>query len=132
VESAIDQDIEPINGFGFKVFYGREVKLSENNGVRDRALKVIFSAFDLLNSDKDSSGKLVKSEETTLFGHGAGLDSFELVGLILSIEGKIAEEFGVIVTLADEKAMSQKSSPFRNVATMANYVVQLIEESNRG
>jgi len=106
--------------------------MSENNNVRSRALKVIFSVFDLHNSDKDSAGKLVKSEDMTLFGPGTVLDSFELVRLILSIERKIDEEFGVRVTLADEKAMSQRSSPFRTVETMANYIVQLMEESNHG
>ena len=106
--------------------------MSENNGVRDRAVKVIYSAIDLINSEKDSAGKLVKSEETCLFGHGANLDSFELVGLVLSVENKVAQEFGMAVTLADEKAMSQRSSPFRSVATMANYIVHVIEGSDRG
>jgi acyl carrier protein len=106
--------------------------MSVSNATRERAIKVIYSAFDLINSEKGSEGKLIESEETTLFGHGANLDSFELVGLVLSVESKIAQEFGVVVTLADEKAMSQRSSPFRTVATMANYIVQVIEESKRG
>jgi len=110
----------------------REVAMSVSNAIRDRAIKVIYSAFDLINSEKGSEGKLIESEETTLFGHGANLDSFELVGLVLSVESKVAQEFGVVVTLADEKAMSQRSSPFRTVATMANYIVQVIEESKRG
>jgi acyl carrier protein len=104
----------------------------EGNDVRDRALKVIFSSFDVHNADRDSSGKLMKAEDTTLFGDEAGLDSFELVRLILSIERDVNEEFGVAITLADEKAMSQRSSPFQSAGTMANYIVQLIEESNRG
>ena len=65
-------------------------------------------------------------------GPASSLDSFELVGLVLSLESKIAEEFGVAVTLADEKAMSQRSSPFRTVATMADYIVHVIEECKRG
>lgn len=103
-----------------------------NNTIRDEAIKVIYSALDLINSEKGSEGKLIKSEETTLFGHGANLDSFELVGLVLSVESKIAQELGAVITLADEKAMSQRSSPFRTVATMADYIVQVIEETKRG
>ena len=106
--------------------------MSEANNVRDWALKVIFSSFDVHNADRDSTGKLMKSEDTTLFGDRAGLDSFELVRLILSIEREISEEFGVAVTLADEKAMSQRSSPFRSAGTMANYIVELIGECGRG
>ncbi|TKB56493.1 MAG: hypothetical protein E8D49_15465 [Nitrospira sp.] len=75
---------------------------------------------------------MISSENTTLFGHGAVLDSFELVRLILSVETRIDEEFDVVVTLADEKAMSQRSSPFRTVETLANYIVQLVGENNHG
>ena len=110
----------------------REVAVGVNNTIRDEAIKVIYSALDLINSEKGSEGKLIKSEETTLFGHGANLDSFELVGLVLSVESKIAQELGAVITLADEKAMSQRSSPFRTVATMADYIVQVIEETKRG
>ena len=110
----------------------REVAVGVNNTIRDGAIKVIYSALDLINSEKGSEGKLIKSEETTLFGHGANLDSFELVGLVLSVESKIAQELGAVITLADEKAMSQRSSPFRTVATMADYIVQVIEETKRG
>jgi acyl carrier protein len=110
----------------------REVAMSASNVTRDRVIKVIYSAFGLINSEKGSEGKLIESEETILFGHGANLDSFDLVGLVLSVESKVAQEFGVAVTLADEKAMSQRSSPFRTVATMADYIAQVIEEGKRG
>jgi acyl carrier protein len=103
-----------------------------NSAMRDRVIKVIYSALDLINSEKGSEGKLIESEETSLMGPASSLDSFELVGLVLSLESKIAEEFGVAVTLADEKAMSQRSSPFRTVATMADYIVHVIEECKRG
>jgi acyl carrier protein len=110
----------------------REVAMSASNVTRDRVIKVIYSAFGLINSEKGSEGKLIESEETILFGHGANLDSFDLVGLVLSVESKVTKEFGVAVTLADEKAMSQRSSPFRTVATMADYIVEMIEETKRG
>ncbi len=112
--------------------YGGEAKMTDSNDVRSRALKVIYSVFEFHNSDKDSIGKLIPSENTTLFGQGAALDSFELVRVILSIERGIDEEFGVEVTLADEKAMSQRSSPFRSVETLASYIVKLMEEGNHG
>ena len=115
-----------------KLNYGGEAKMTESNDVRGRALKVIYSVFEFHNSDKDSIGKLIPSENTTLFGQGAVLDSFELVRVILSIERGVDEEFGVEVTLADEKAMSQRSSPFRSVETLASYIVQLMEEGNHG
>jgi hypothetical protein len=109
-----------------------DIKMEESNGIRQRAIEVIFSAIDVVNCEKSNTSRLIKSEDTTLFGHGSGLDSFELVGLILSIESKVTEHFGVAVTLADERAMSERNSPFRSVSTMANYIVRLVEESKRG
>lgn len=106
--------------------------MTESSDVRGRALKVIYSVFESHNSDKDSIGGLISSENTTLFGQEAVLDSFELVRVILLIERGLDEEFGVEVTLADEKAMSQRSSPFRSVETLANYIVKLVEEDNHG
>ncbi len=103
--------------------------MSEYNGVRDSVIKLIYASFD---SEGHSASKLDKSEETVLFGHGAVLDSFELVGLILAIERKITQEFAIAVTLANEKAMSQKTSPFRSVAALADYAAQCIEEGKRG
>ena len=38
-------------------------------------------------------------------------------------------EAGLAIALADERAMSQKQSPFRTVDTLCDYVATLIEES---
>lgn len=103
--------------------------MSEHNGVRGRVIKLIYASFD---SEGHSANKLNKSEETVLFGHGSVLDSFELVGLILAIESKITQEFSITVTLANEKAMSQMNSPFRSVAALADYAVQLIQDGKSG
>ena len=54
----------------------------------------------------------VVSENSNLIGQDGLLDSLGLVNLILLVEERIADELGVSVTLADEKAMSQRSSPF--------------------
>ncbi len=61
--------------------------------------------------------------ETRLFGQGGILDSMGLVSLVIAVEQAIEERYGVSVALADEKAMSQKSSPYRTVGTLAAYAV---------
>ena len=42
----------------------------------------------------------------------------------------IADEFDVHVTLADERAISQRSSPFRTVGTLADYIVMVMKETD--
>jgi D-alanine--poly(phosphoribitol) ligase subunit 2 len=66
--------------------------------------------------------------ETPLFGDSGLFDSLGLVSLVLAVEEAVADESGVPVSLADERAMSQARSPFRTVRSLAEYAAGLIEE----
>lgn len=61
--------------------------------------------------------------DTALFGSGGGLDSMGLVTLVVEVEQVLAERFGLQITLADDRAMSQRSSPFRTVGTLVAYIL---------
>lgn len=65
--------------------------------------------------------------DTPLFGASGLLDSLGLVSLVLALEQEIADRLGATVALADDKALSQKHSPFRTVGTLADYAVAQIE-----
>jgi hypothetical protein len=54
------------------------------------------------------------------------------VSLIVAIEQAVEDELAVSVVLADEKAMSQRSSPFRTVGSLAAYVRARLEERTGG
>jgi acyl carrier protein len=71
---------------------------------------------------------LAKSADTVLFGKSGSLDSLGLVNLIVAVEQGLEETFEASLTLADERAMSQKNSPFRNVNALAEYVDVLLSE----
>jgi acyl carrier protein len=71
------------------------------------------------------------TDETHLIGGKSPLDSIGLVTLIADLEGDIQKEFGVTVTLADEKAMSLTVSPFRRVGTLVAYVEQKVGEAGK-
>lgn len=66
-------------------------------------------------------------EDTILFGEN--LDSMGVVFLASDLEEKISIQLGFDITLADERAMSQKTSPFRSVKTLIKYTLTLIEEA---
>jgi acyl carrier protein len=57
-----------------------------------------------------------------LFDAQSSLDSLGLVTLILNIEDKLSEKFGLNITLADDKAMSQTNSPFRSTESLTEYI----------
>jgi acyl carrier protein len=61
---------------------------------------------------------------TRLFGEGGLLDSMALVSLVIAVEQNLEEKFDVAVALADEKALSQRSSPYRTIGTLAAYAAQ--------
>ena len=65
---------------------------------------------------------------TPIFGEDSMLDSLGLVTLLVEIEQNIEDEFGQEITIADEKAMSLRNSPFRNVETLNSYIETLIIE----
>lgn len=66
------------------------------------------------------------SRDTLLFGESGLLDSVGLVSLIVAIEQEIENDLGVSIVLADERAMSQKNSPFRSIGALADYAATLV------
>jgi acyl carrier protein len=60
--------------------------------------------------------------ETRLFGPSGVLDSLGLVSVLVELEQKLADLAGTSVTLMDDRAMSQTSSPFRTVDSLADYL----------
>jgi|GEM_PF-365704 acyl carrier protein len=94
----------------------------------DRTYKVLFSAVDQLNEELLPKQRLTKTPETVVFGHMGKLDSLALVNFLMLTEQKLEDEFNFPISLADERAMSQERSPFRTLATMADYIGQLLRE----
>ncbi|AEA34595.1 hypothetical protein [Hippea maritima] len=89
---------------------------------------LIIESLKELNEELEIEALINPNENTKLYGINGVLDSLALVTLITDLEEKISEEFGKDITLADEKAMSQRISPFRSVETLTNYIAKLLEE----
>ena len=95
----------------------------------DRVLQALYRAVDRVNAELPDERRLNKAPQTVLFGKGGGLDSLGLVSFIVEVEQELEEEFGVGVTLADERAMSQKNSPFLTLQTLEEYVSLLLKDA---
>ena len=67
---------------------------------------------------------------TNLYGNNGTLDSLALVRLAVELEEAISEEFDKDITIVDDRAMSQKRSPFKNVGSLVDYLTNLVEEEN--
>jgi acyl carrier protein len=100
---------------------------------KEKVLQAIGSAIDEINERSVVVRKLEKTPETVLFGKAGVLDSLGLVNLIVATERNIMNQFGVTVTLADERALSQNHSPFASVGSLADYILlRLGEDSMHG
>ena len=66
---------------------------------------------------------------TTLFGGDEGVDSLSLVFIVTNVERGIYEQLDRSVSLANEKAMSMRNSPYRNVSSLLEYALQCLEEA---
>jgi hypothetical protein len=80
------------------------------------------------NTDLDAKIDLVNGRNTRLFGGDAPLNSLELVTLIVNIEEALELALGHSITLANERAMSRRLSPFSTIGLLADYIVELISE----
>ena len=87
---------------------------------------IIIECLQDLNDDIESESLENPNKDTRIFGDDGALDSLALVSLISDIEEEINDNFGKEVTLADEKAMSQRKSPFSTVESLTEYVEMLI------
>lgn len=94
---------------------------------RDDVVREIYLAIDQANELREADEQLARSEETVLYGAG-GLDSLGLVSLILDLEAALAGRAGVCPTLADERAMSRRRNPFRDVRSLADYILERLGE----
>ena len=89
---------------------------------------IVVTAVRESNEQVPAEHQMAYSRETVLFGEGSKLDSLGLVSVLVAVEQGVAELLGKEVSVANEDAMSRRSSPFRTVGTLTDYVCELIQE----
>lgn len=101
------------------------MKWSLRNKMEQKVEKIIVALLEELNQELDN--EISKPTlQTRLFGGAGALDSLALVSFVTDVEDAIDEAFDKEIVLADEKAMSQKTSPFRSVESLRDYIVKLL------
>ena len=85
---------------------------------------LVIKATKLLAEDFDLKDLKQVDKQTFLYGNNGVLDSMALVNLIADIEDAVLEQTGMAITLADEKAMSTRNSPFLTVDSLIQAVME--------
>jgi D-alanine--poly(phosphoribitol) ligase subunit 2 len=95
---------------------------------KQKIIEIIYNSFDDINEELPKKNRLEKKVDEIIYGNEGKLDSLGLVNLIVSIESAIDDELDKQIVIANEKAMSMKNSPFRSVDTLAQFILELINE----
>jgi acyl carrier protein len=85
---------------------------------------LIIESVRMLAKDFEIEALTEASTDSRLYGEDGPLDSMALVNLIADVEDAVAEKFDATITLADDRAMSAKSSPFRSVASLTEAIIE--------
>ena len=97
----------------------------------DSIVAVIIDCINQLNLARTEEKQLEAGANAAIFGEGSSLDSMGLVSLVIDVEQALEDE-GCEISLSDEKTMSQRSSPFRTVQTLAAYIHEKATQENAG
>ncbi len=90
--------------------------------------EILKIAIDELNEQLEDDEKVEFSENTKFIGSNACIDSITFVTLISIIEELIEDQYNKTIHLVNEKAFSQKRSPFYSIETITAYIEDLLKE----
>jgi len=91
---------------------------------KDSIESIVLDAVRTLNLGRDADHQLEVSRTAPLYGKNSALDSLGLVALLIEIEEAL-RDVGIEVSLSDERAMSLRHNPFRDVPSLVDYIYAL-------
>ena len=94
---------------------------------REKIVNLVLDTLSTYFEENNEVVDLSDGEETKLFGGDGVLDSIGLVSYIVAVEEALEDEFSISIILADEKAMSRRTSPFARVNYLVDYIVDVIK-----
>lgn len=96
---------------------------------RTDAVAIVVTSLNEVFAQEGTPPPASVTDETVLVGPDAVLDSMGVVQLIVEIEQRVEQTHGISITLANDKAMSRRSSPFRTVGVLADHVIETAQEA---
>lgn len=91
---------------------------------------IIISTLKNLADEFEYENLANPNTKTAIYGANGGLDSLGLVSFITDLEQTLSDELGIEVILANEKAMSMRNSPFKDVESLTNYILSLTDSTD--
>lgn len=88
--------------------------------------KLILDQIDEYNEGMEAEDKISKKLDAQIYGSDSSLDSMGLVSFIVGVEEKIENIYNTPIALADEKAMSQKNSPYSSINALTDFILKIL------
>jgi hypothetical protein len=95
---------------------------------REEIIQVVLDTFKRVMIDSEKSLESEPDGKTALMGPDSPFDSVDLVTFIVTLEQTLEDDWAVSIILADDRAMSQSVSPFRNINSICDYIEILSKE----
>jgi len=96
---------------------------------RNEAYEIVIASLKEVFEQVGEAPPAQINEETVLVGTDAVLDSLGVVQLIVEVEQRVEGAHSISVTLANDKAMSARNSPFRTVGVLTDHVIATAQEA---
>lgn len=96
---------------------------------RKDAYDIVIASLNEVFAQTGAPVPEVLGEDTVLVGTDPVLDSLGVVQLIVEVEQRVEQGHNISVTLANDKAMSARNSPFRTIGVLADHVVATAQEA---
>ena len=95
--------------------------------MKEKIIEIIIETVKEYNEGLSKENQISQDLDASIYGDTNGIDSLGLVSFIINLEQNIEERLNKVVSLADEKAMSQKKSPYESINILSEYILQLID-----
>lgn len=102
--------------------------LKLNTEISDTVNNILNDIVADINDELPKDHQIVFDKDTIIWGQKGVLDSISLVTVLVKIETGLTSHYGTPIRLIDNKAMSQGSSPFRTLGTLADHIQTTLKD----
>jgi acyl carrier protein len=96
---------------------------------REAINQLVLDTFKQVIRDSEKTFAKDPDTNTAIMGTDSPFDSVDLVTFIVALEQALEDDHNISITLADDRALGQAVSPFKNIGTISDYIEQLVNEN---
>jgi acyl carrier protein len=94
---------------------------------RDDVIQIVGAALAEINEVRAPKDRVATGLESALFGHN--LDSLAAVTLVVGVDERVQDRYGVSINPVEALAIEPAESPLRTVGTLVDYTMARIREA---